>query len=264
MLLMGTVLSVTLSKEQGYLDQLFKEGIDEESSIVVMFGTFALVMTCLAWGLLLKPGIHPKKTLEQSENVVKILCYEMDSPHLDEMTKMDELCLVCLSEKYVHLEHCKTCNKCVRHFHVHSKFFNKCFGDANIRPYILFNFLSLVLCLLYLSLIGRSFWASAASEFLLGRLILTHKMMGLKVLTAFVMLEVYTAHVLERCLVIFNALGHGMTINEYANAQDYKYLFQAEAVKKGFDECTMKNTHKKVSFCRFLANPFTFFVTCSR
>ena len=35
----------------------------EESLLVVMFGGFAIAMTCLAWSLLLKPGVHPKLTL---------------------------------------------------------------------------------------------------------------------------------------------------------------------------------------------------------
>jgi len=63
---------------------------------------------------------------------------------------MDELCLECLTIKFVHLEHCKRCGQCVRHFHAHSKTYNKCFGDANIRPYVLHLLLSLVLGCLYI------------------------------------------------------------------------------------------------------------------
>ena len=39
------------------------QAIEEQKILVVMFGVFALTMTCLAWGLLLKPGVHTKMNL---------------------------------------------------------------------------------------------------------------------------------------------------------------------------------------------------------
>ena len=188
----------------------------------------------------------------------------MDSPSSDELTSLDELCMICLTEKYVHLEHCNECHKCVRHFHQHSNFFNKCFGDSNIRPFILFHFLSLLQCILYLYLIGRAHWTDSASEFLIGKLMLTHSMMSSKVLVSFLILEAYAIYILDQCLVAFNALGNGLTINEYTNAKDYKYLFTLDKVKKSFDDYTVRHAHNKVSLGRFLVNPFLFFCACSR
>ena len=72
---------------------------------------------------------------------------------------MDEVCLVCLTEKYMHLEHCKKTNRCIRHFHLHSKMFNTSFGDSNIRPFLLYHILSLLLCCLYIHYIGYVHWS---------------------------------------------------------------------------------------------------------
>ena len=55
--------------------------------------------------------------------------------------------------------------------------------------------------------------------------------------------ELQLLTMLERCVTAYNALGNGVTINEYRNAQDYKYLFGADAIRKSFDEITVKNVH---------------------
>ena len=74
-------------------------------------------------------------------------------------------------------------------------------------------------------MIGRAHWSENASEFFIGRLMLTHSMMSSKVFTAFVMLEVYTCYLLDRCLLAWFALGRDMTINEYSRPQHYDYLY---------------------------------------
>ena len=112
----------------------------------------------------------------------------MDSPVKEDLTPMEEMCLICLTEKYVHLEHCKRTNKCIRHFHVHSSFFNKSFGDANIRPFILFHFLSLLQCSFYIYLTAGFYWTDSASEFFLGKIMLIYTMMSSKVLTTFIIM----------------------------------------------------------------------------
>mmetsp|Transcript_10701 Transcript_10701/g.14399 ORF Transcript_10701/g.14399 Transcript_10701/m.14399 type:complete len:213 (+) Transcript_10701:243-881(+) len=145
-LILGTILVLNVRQDEALNtgDSSFLKTISDHSILVFALGGFALLMTCLAWGLLLKPGILAKVNLVQSGNIVTKLCHEMDAPVPDDdLTPLDSLCLVCLNDKYVHLEHCKACNKCIRHFHLHSNFFNKCFGDANIRPYLLFYLMSL-------------------------------------------------------------------------------------------------------------------------
>ena len=80
-------------------------------------------------------------------------------------------------------------------------------------------------------LIGRVFWTDSASDFLIGRLILTHQMMSTKVFTAFVILEFYTLRLLDRSLLALSAIANRMTINEYRHIQDYSYLTTVERVK---------------------------------
>ena len=230
-----------------------------------MLGGFAVLSTCLAWGLLLKPGILTKVNLANAGNVVTKICQEMDSSGaVDELTPLEEVCLVCLTEKYMHLEHCKSSNRCIKNFHVHSSFFNKSFGDANIRPYFLFYLLSLAQCIFYLHLIGRSYWTESASELFIGKVMLMHGMMENRVLTTFLMVEFYTLIVLNRALTMLNAAGNGLTLNEYCNAQDYRYLFAADRIKKKFDEFTTKMTHRPVPCHRFFVNIIVFFFSCKR
>jgi len=76
--------------------------------------------------------------------------------------------------------------------------------------------MSFSICILYIYLIGRAYWTENASEIFLGKLMLTHQMMSTKVLTAFLMLELYTGYLLERCLLTWSALGHDMTVNEFS------------------------------------------------
>ena len=68
---------------------------------------------------------------------------------------------------------------------------------------------------------------------------------------------------LERCLTAFNALGNDLTINEYRNPQEYKYLFSADANRKKFDNFTIKNVHKPVSCLKLMMNALVFFACCS-
>lgn len=164
--LMSMVLVHTYDENMAGILEQIKTNV--EFTIVVMFGSFALAMTSLAWGLILKPGYQPKISIIQSGNVIQKICSEMDSPSEDDVTQLDELCLVCLTEKFLHMEHCKKCNRCVRHFHLHCDFFNKCFGDANVRPYIFFHFISIKLCFVYIYHIGRFYFALTTSEFLMG------------------------------------------------------------------------------------------------
>ena len=130
------------------------------NNIVLLVGLVLLFnsVICLLWSLMFSPGFQPRLRLNQEENVVNKICQEMDSHTSQNLTQLDELCLECLTEKYVHLEHCKSCNKCIRNFHLHSKIFNKCFGDRNVRGYILHQFFSFALSLVLIYLIGSTYW----------------------------------------------------------------------------------------------------------
>lgn len=113
-------------------------------------------------------------------------------------------------------------------------------------------------------MIGRVYWVETSSEFLIGKVLMVHKMMSFKMLIAFVALELCTLISLDTFLTAWCALGRNMTINEFKNVQDYRHLFVIEAIRKGFDDAVYRNDHKKVSCCRFLVNPFLFFFPKSR
>ena len=55
-----------------------------------------------------------------------------------------------------------------------------------------------------------------------------------------------------------------MTMNEYANVQLYKYLFQAQAIKSHLKEKKLMYSHRDVSLFQSALNLLTFFCSCSR
>ena len=81
-----------------------------------------------------------------------------------ELTQLEDICVECLTVKHAGLEHCKSSNKCVRNFHLHSKFFNKTFGDRNIRCYVLYQFFTLVYTTILLYLIWSKYMKMCTVE----------------------------------------------------------------------------------------------------
>lgn len=49
----------------------------------------------------------------------------------------EEICEICLIKKDKSTNHCHACNKCVKNFYFHSKFFGLCFSRENIYNYVL-------------------------------------------------------------------------------------------------------------------------------
>ena len=146
---------------------------------------------------------------------------------------------------------------------MHSTFFNKSFGDSNIRPFFWFNVISLAVCCIYFYLIGRQYWTDSASEFFVGKIMLIHSMMSNKVFTAFLILEFYTLYLLQFCLAMITAIFCGMTLNEYMNVQNYPYLYTVEKVRLLEDNKDSKKRivyyHKRVNMCLAIYNLVVFF-----
>ena len=94
-----------------------------------------MILVCC---LTVQPGYVPMKTLADSDNVISVVCKEFEQKSAQKLTQLDEMCLTCLSPKYIHVEHCVKCNRCVKNFHMHSRYYNKCFGENNIRLYVNF------------------------------------------------------------------------------------------------------------------------------
>ena len=123
--------------------------------MILILASFVLLMTPLISSLIRKPDIHPRSSSSTTASIVPRLCYEIDvATNHEELTPLNEFCFACLAEKNSEIEHCKVCNRCVKHFHLHSRLFNQCFSDTNIRPYLLFQAMSLVQCALYLYVLG--------------------------------------------------------------------------------------------------------------
>ena len=131
------------------------------------------------------------------------------------------------------MEHCKKSGRCVKHFHMHSKYFNKTFGGDNIRPYVLFIINTIVLSMLFVwSLLHRA-WQSkelkASNGFF--RFLEMHVRDGYFDLVCLILAELYVIKMIDTGFNILPAISRGMTVNEMQNTWNYKYLFEARRGK---------------------------------
>ncbi len=72
-----------------------------------------------------------------SDNCLNILYQAVERNPFDLFFE-EEICEICLIKKNKNTNHCFVCNRCVKEFYFHSKFFNMCFHRKNIYQYILF------------------------------------------------------------------------------------------------------------------------------
>ena len=155
----------------------------------------------------------------------------METKPEKELTQLEDICIECLTVKHANLEHCNSCNKCVRNFHFHSKTFNKCFGDRNIRCYILYQFFTVIYTFVLLYLVWSKYWKECTVEYSILKPIQIHQLMPYGVLIPAAVLEFYTLHMLDNCIHAMSSILANMTLNQYSNVQNYKYLFEPQLVK---------------------------------
>ena len=75
-LIISMIFVLTMRQEETLQtsDVSFMETLLSHQVLLFMLGGFGLLITCLAWGLVLKPGILAKVNLANSENVVTKIC----------------------------------------------------------------------------------------------------------------------------------------------------------------------------------------------
>jgi hypothetical protein len=91
---------------------------------------------------------------EYSSDTVCRHIYEAMERNPIDLIFEEEICEICLIKKDKDRNHCHSCNKCVKDFYFHSKFFNICFSRSNISYYIL---LLSSLCALHFSIVALIF-----------------------------------------------------------------------------------------------------------
>jgi ankyrin repeat protein len=84
-----------------------------------------------------EPYYDYSNCLYNSDNALNMLYQAAERNPLD-LFFDEELCEICLIKKSKCTNHCYVCNRCVKEFYFHSKFFNVCFHRKNIYYYILF------------------------------------------------------------------------------------------------------------------------------
>ena len=77
-----------------------------------------------------------------------------------------------------------------------------------------------------------------------------------------VLLEFYTLHILGDCIHALSAIYANMTLNQYSNVQQYKYLFERQLVRGRVRGGAMRTFHKEVSCFHAVLNLIVFFCTC--
>ena len=75
-LFIGIVLNTANPKadDTGMLDLLLKFRESQESSFALILTGFGLVLICLAWSLLARPGVRSKKQMKSKHNLVSKIC----------------------------------------------------------------------------------------------------------------------------------------------------------------------------------------------
>jgi hypothetical protein len=99
---------------------------------------------------------------------------------------------------------------------MHSRYYNKCIGEDNIRPYVLFIINTIVLSLLFVwSLLHRA-WQSkelkASNGFF--RFLEMHVRDGYFDLLCLILAEIYVIKMIDTMVTVLSAISRGMTINE--------------------------------------------------
>jgi len=259
-------LAVTFGRhmdpKQKLINQITKDPLSKWPLIACIILTFQSSMF-LILSLSVGPGYVKQKTLADNDNVITTLCKEFETRSAKGLTQLDELCLDCLCVKFMHVEHCKKCGRCVKHFHMHSRYYNKCIGEDNIRPYVLFIINTIVLSILFVwSLLHRA-WQSkelkASNGFF--RFLEMHVRDGYFDLACLILAELYVIKMIDTCITILSAISRGMTINEMQNTWNYKYLFEARRGRSQFSTGTYYY-YKNVTFCKQVCNLIKFFCSC--
>lgn len=93
---------------------------EDDIKLSLVIALILLSMTFLLFSVMIDPGLVPKMSLDHSQNALSLLCQQMDSKDAADLTQLDEMCLVCLTIKFRHHEHCSFCKRCVKGWHFHS------------------------------------------------------------------------------------------------------------------------------------------------
>ena len=175
----------------------------------------------------------------------------------NKLLHLDQMCLECLTTKQKHTSHCKRCNKCVSEFHIHDCNFNKCIGRNNIRQYVLYLTGCWALSAIYCFMMIDAHWVDLEADNRLLKVMEMHFKMPTLMLIALVFAEVFFLRYMALCLAIYSAIWNGMTLNEFENAWQYKYLYKARRVKT-HEGPKMFYFIKRSNLCQSICNCFQF------
>ena len=155
---------------------------------------------------------------------------------------------------------------------MYSHFFGKCFGEGNIRSYFFYQYFELGISVVYVIFILHQIAAKTTltSSYAILQFIKMHVRMNPMLLITIIFAYVWLAKCVDKFYFSLCAFSRGCTLNEYANIQNYKYLFETVS----FSEVTslFDNTsttyfiykNKSVSLVQMVCNLTTFVCSCCR
>ena len=154
------------------------------------------------------------------------------------------------------MEHCLLCDRCVTQYQFHSAFFGKCFGHSNMVWYTLYQTMELVIAYLYVSdlLTQHSHESDFESDFQKPFYVVYFMSTACKLLLFGCV--VWLVKAFDKWVQTYSSIAAGMTLNEFLNSWNYKYLFQLRE--------DAKYHHKKVTLCQSTVNFVRFFCACRR
>mmetsp|Transcript_8494 Transcript_8494/g.7849 ORF Transcript_8494/g.7849 Transcript_8494/m.7849 type:complete len:179 (-) Transcript_8494:118-654(-) len=169
----------------------------------------------------------------------------------------------------MHSEHCLKCDRCVKDYQFHSKFFNKCIGDGNYKVYVFFVCLSYWFSFFLTTgfILQSSEFKNAQSSNLFYKMLEVHIMsvwnLNFEIFIPLYIIESYYYMLSGRCYIILSALSRNLTLQELEQPWQYKYLFKPETFASAMEKRTVYKM-KHVSICVRLYYLFIFFFTCKK
>ena len=83
-------------------DKDMLELLDAEKIFMVTLSLIVMTQCLLAWTLIAKPSVCLRMNMLSEGNAVQKLCREMDSVAMEDLSRLEDVCLVCLREKQEH------------------------------------------------------------------------------------------------------------------------------------------------------------------
>eukprot|EP00347_Sterkiella_histriomuscorum_P014358 403361177 len=212
----------------------------QDSSILLMLFHLVLLFQALNLCFFYRAGTSAieKKHIhrDRDQNLVGQLLYLMEARQLHKIEEMSKrYCYECLIIRSKFSDHCKHCNQCISFRQKHSRFFNRCIGDDNVRHYYLIYLLNQILLILYLLMAVNSYIPICDSTTFIFHIIETFTLMFQRSKLLFVYnigIILLQINFFEEFVHLTVAIGRQLTLMQLKNVWQYKHCFKVKSANE--------------------------------